>query len=152
MLSRARPLVARRARHRLLHAARPRKQQQQQFNPAALADALAATAKSASVDQIYHWTSVGLTVAAPVALVLSPSILNWPVDMAVGFIIPVHSHIGMNMVIEDYVPRGPPRQAARVALWIVSFFLFLGLLKVNLCGPGVTESVKSLWRKKKSDE
>lgn len=99
----------------------------------------------ASTQQIYHWTHYGLLGSVPAALILSPSILNWPVDMGLGVLIPVHMHIGMINVIEDYVPRHQ-QSYAKMAMIAVSVLTGVGLLKVNLCGPGITESVKSLWR------
>jgi len=81
-----------------------------------------------------------------VALFLSPSIINAPFDLALGIVIPVHLHIGMSTVLTDYVPRDYQQLSLQV-LWVISFLTGLGLLKINLCGPGITESVKSLWRR-----
>ena len=46
----------------------------------------------------------------PVALVLSPSAWSFPIDLALGVIIPLHSHLGSNDVISDCVALGldPP--------------------------------------------
>ena len=91
-------------------------------------------------------TNIGLAVLAPTALLLSPSAINLPVDLALGVIIPIHSHIGMNNVISDYVPK-PLRSATRVAWLSASALMLLGLLRLNVSGPGITETVKSVWRK-----
>jgi succinate dehydrogenase (ubiquinone) membrane anchor subunit len=85
----------------------------------------------------------GLT---PVALALSPSLLNFPVDLALGIVLPIHAHIGMQGVVEDYVPRGTLRAGAKIGVAVLTVTTLLGLMKLNLCGPGLTESVKSLWR------
>ena len=81
----------------------------------------------------------------PVALVLSPSVINIPVDVALGLVFPIHAHIGMNYVISDYVPKGL-RPAARTGWLAVTAITILGLLKLNLFGDGMTESVKSMFR------
>ena len=86
-----------------------------------------------------------LLVAIPAALVLSPSMLVAPLDLGLGLLIPWHSHVGMVNVLEDYVPK-PYRRMAVLTLSALSLLTALGLLKVNLCGAGLTESFKSLWR------
>jgi len=44
----------------------------------------------------------GLT---PLAFLLSPSKMNMPVDIALGVLLPLHGHIGMNYVITDYATK-----------------------------------------------
>jgi len=36
----------------------------------------------------------------------------------------------------------------QIILIIATFIMALGLLKINLCGPGLTETTRALWRKK----
>ncbi|KAG7381966.1 hypothetical protein PHYPSEUDO_005437 [Phytophthora pseudosyringae] len=95
--------------------------------------------------KLQHLTSVGLMAAVPLAFVLSPSPLALPVDLAMGVILPVHAHIGMNNVISDYVPQNV-RTLARLGWLGATSLMFLGLLRVNLEGPGITEVVKTVWR------
>ena len=95
--------------------------------------------------KMYHYTVYGSVALFPVALVLSPSVINIPVDVALGFVFPIHAHIGMNYVISDYVPKGL-RPAARTGWLAVTAITILGLLKLNLFGDGMTESVKSMFR------
>jgi succinate dehydrogenase (ubiquinone) membrane anchor subunit len=95
--------------------------------------------------QLFHMSHIALAAGIPLALLLSPSFLCIPVDLALGLIIPWHAHVGMVNVLEDYVPR-PYRKLAKTGMLIVSVCVTLGLLKVNLCGAGITESVKALWR------
>jgi len=113
--------------------------------------------RGSSETQLYHWSSKGLLVLTPLAMVLSPSFLNFPVDLGLNVFIPFHAHLGMLQVIGDYVPR-KYQNLAILLLWIATGAAALGLLKVNLCGAGIAESVKSLWRptpkveKKKQDK
>merc|ERR1740121_428529 len=53
--------------------------------------------------------------------------------MALALAFPLHGHIGMNYVLSDYVPK---------------FFgkAVLGLTKLNLEGPGITGTLKALWK------
>eukprot|EP00954_Amorphochlora_amoebiformis_P021570 1347376-Amorphochlora_amoeboformis.AAC.1 len=104
-----------------------------------------------SVTEIHHRANLALAVATPIAFALSPSIINYPVDLALGVLIPVHSHICLNLVAADYVPPGTSRSLAKIGIWIVTFVTAFGIMKVNLCGPGVTESIKCLWRKPKKE-
>ena len=63
---------------------------------------------------------------------------------------PVHAHIGMNYVITDYVPKflgKAARGPARAIMFGVTLVTAAGLLRLNLFGPGVTETFKQLWRK-----
>ncbi|KAH7462958.1 hypothetical protein KRP22_001569 [Phytophthora ramorum] len=95
--------------------------------------------------KLQHLTSIGLMATVPLAFVLSPSPLALPVDLALGVILPVHAHIGMNNVISDYVPKNV-RTLVRLGWLGATSLMFLGLLRVNLEGPGITEVVKTVWR------
>lgn len=70
-------------------------------------------------------------------------------DLVLGVAFPFHSHVGLNYVISDYVPK-QSRSMARGALMVCTVVTVIGLLKLNLSGPGLTESIKGLWRKPKS--
>ena len=115
-------------------------------------------------------------------------------DIALGVAIPLHSHVAINSVLSDYVPRSvkgalqpkapcmaaegmhacqgrmqgviavldtcsrvttactrtQPHVCAGAARWgalASSTVMFVGLLKLNLMGPGITPTVKQLWKK-----
>ena len=87
---------------------------------------------------------IGLT---PLAFILSPSFVNFPIDLALGFMFPLHSHVALNYVISDYVPKAS-RAGARAVLLSATIIATAGLLKLNIEGPGITETFKSVWRKK----
>jgi len=114
-------------------------------NIAAQAEKLVAKVQQSSKHELYHMSHLALAAATPVAVILSPTILNIPVDFAFGAIIPVHLYWGLEAVIEDYVPPAF-RKHSITALGALCALMALGLLKINLCGPGITESAKSLWR------
>lgn len=99
----------------------------------------------------YHASGLALAVLAPVAFAVSPSAMNMPVDLALGVLFPFHSHVALNYVITDYVPPAG-RTAARGALLAASIIAAAGLLKLNIEGPGLTETIKSLWRAPKEQQ
>ena len=78
----------------------------------------------------------------------SPHPVNQVFDYALAAVIPFHSHVGLNHVVTDYVPKAS-RTAARSGVIACTFVLFAGLMKLNVSGPGITETVKALWREKK---
>mmetsp|Transcript_4719 Transcript_4719/g.4224 ORF Transcript_4719/g.4224 Transcript_4719/m.4224 type:complete len:138 (-) Transcript_4719:72-485(-) len=101
---------------------------------------------SKQVYKYYHLSGVILVGLTPIAFIISPSIYNFPIDLSLGFIFPFHSHVAINAVISDYVPK-PIQTPSRVALLITTVATAIGLLKLNIQGPGITETLKSLWRK-----
>ena len=93
----------------------------------------------------YHKTMIALAVLTPVSFALSPSPLNKPIDLALGILFPFHSHVGLNYVISDYVPKAF-RSVARTGLLGVTAVTTFGLFQLNIGGVGMTETIKRLWR------
>lgn len=85
----------------------------------------------------------GLT---PLAFIVDYPVIRMPIDLILGFAFPFHGHVGMNYVISDYVPKNL-RSIARGGLLASSIILTAGLFKLNVTGNGLTETVKSLWKK-----
>ena len=65
-----------------------------------------------------------------------------------GILFPIHSHIALNYVISDYVPKAS-RSLVRAGLLGATIVAAAGILKLNLAGPGLTDVIKSLWRSPK---
>jgi succinate dehydrogenase (ubiquinone) membrane anchor subunit len=101
---------------------------------------------------LYHKLNLALIGLGPVALVLSPSTLNFPVDVALGVLIPLHAHMGGNDVISDYAHKVTKAawfdKSLRCFVVFMTTTMLVGLQVLNFQGPGVTESFKSLWRPK----
>eukprot|EP00879_Flechtneria_rotunda_P002100 GHRR01002280.1.p1 GENE.GHRR01002280.1~~GHRR01002280.1.p1 ORF type:complete len:113 (+),score=27.25 GHRR01002280.1:173-511(+) len=101
----------------------------------------------AGFHKAYELSNYGLAAAIPVAALSSKdSFLQKTSDWALSVAIPVHMHITTNALVTDYVAtrfRGP----VRAAILGASVITYLGIMKVNLAGPGLTETVKTLWRK-----
>ena len=94
--------------------------------------------------KMYHYTVYGSVALFPVALVLSPSVINIPVDVALGFVFPIHAHIGMNYVISDYVPKGL-RPAARTG-WLAVTAITVLQLSLIICGTESTNRTEIVWQ------
>jgi len=101
---------------------------------------------SKPLNKIYHSTGIVLAVLTPAAFILSPSFINYPIDLTLGILFPLHSHVALNYVITDYVPKSS-RPLARGLVLAATIIAAAGILKLNMTGPGLTETIKSLWRK-----
>lgn len=104
--------------------------------------------ESKQVGKIFHKSALVLTALAPAALMFAPHSANAPIDYLLAIVIPFHSHVGLNHVVADYVPKAM-RTMARSGVMGCSFLLFAGLMKLNISGIGLTETVKALWREPK---
>ena len=105
---------------------------------------------TAAMISMHHKVNLALLGVTPVALMVGQP-LQFGADMLLAVALPIHGHIGMNLVITDYAKKvvgkggiGP----SRVGLALITGTTMLGLLKLNLTGPGITETVKSFWRPK----
>ncbi|CAN0135563.1 unnamed protein product [Pylaiella littoralis] len=94
--------------------------------------------------KLYHAVNMVALAGVPAAVATSPSALTMPLDVVLGIALPLHAHIGMNYVISDYVPKSS-RGAARGVMLAASVVAALGLLKLNLSGAGLTETLKATW-------
>jgi succinate dehydrogenase (ubiquinone) membrane anchor subunit len=66
------------------------------------------------------------------------------VDAGLAVALPIHSHIALNYVVSDYVPRGM-RTGARWGVLGSSVLAALGLARLAASEPGLTGTVKRLW-------
>jgi len=97
--------------------------------------------------KLYENSHMALAGLVPVAaLGHDGSTLTRFADLALGVVIPIHSHIAVNGVISDYVPKTYIGASRYVALG-TSIVALVGLTKLNLEGPGISATVKSLWRR-----
>eukprot|EP01087_Luapelamoeba_hula_P016341 TRINITY_DN501_c0_g1_i1.p1 TRINITY_DN501_c0_g1~~TRINITY_DN501_c0_g1_i1.p1 ORF type:complete len:133 (-),score=14.78 TRINITY_DN501_c0_g1_i1:147-521(-) len=100
-------------------------------------------------NKIYHGTSIALVALVPLGIALSPSALTTPVDFALAAVIPLHTQLGMKMVIGDYVNPPAMRRPATFLMWGVTALTFGGLMKTNVQGAGVSASLKHVVFKNK---
>jgi succinate dehydrogenase (ubiquinone) membrane anchor subunit len=69
-----------------------------------------------------------------------------PCGIFVGFLTPFLSPLLASTVVSDYVPK-LLQVPVRVGVLGMSSVMFLGLLKLNMTGPGVIGAVKHLWKR-----
>eukprot|EP01122_Echinamoeba_exundans_P015908 TRINITY_DN786_c0_g1_i1.p2 TRINITY_DN786_c0_g1~~TRINITY_DN786_c0_g1_i1.p2 ORF type:complete len:238 (-),score=66.39 TRINITY_DN786_c0_g1_i1:84-797(-) len=111
------------------------------------------TARKASIKteknstfEFYEASQWALGIMTPIAFILSPSGLNFPVDVAMGLIIPYHMYNGCHHIFEDYLITTAYYGLAQKILLVVVALTVVGLLNLNFRGIGITEAIKSLWR------
>lgn len=95
-------------------------------------------------NKLFHKTNYALAALAPVAFIV-PADYSLPFDLVLGIIIPFHSHVALNYVVTDYVPK-KFRSVSRMAVLMATLLAAGGILKLNAEGPGLTETIKSLWK------
>ncbi len=99
---------------------------------------------ASSARDLFHYTSYGLALGIPAALLLG-SPVSTIVDLAGGVAIPIHFHLGMRSVIVDYVHDVPVQRAALGALAAVTCVTVLGLTLFNIRDVGLTGAISELW-------
>lgn len=101
------------------------------------------------IHKLYERSHFALAGLVPVAFLSGEgSVMTRLCDLGLGVILPFHSHVAMNAVVSDYIPYAY-RMPVRYGLLGASGITALGLLKLNLFGPGLTDTVRSLWRHEK---
>ena len=72
------------------------------------------------------------------------------IDLGLAVALPVHSHIALNYVVSDYIPK-PIRGPARYGVLMSTAVATLGLARLAMSEPGVTGTVKRLWSPAEAD-
>ncbi|KAI1334493.1 CybS-domain-containing protein [Xylariaceae sp. FL0016] len=100
----------------------------------------------------YHWTFERCVAAGLIPLTIAPfaaGSLNPGMDAVLCATMLVHSHMGFNNVITDYIPTGrypKSRKAAHWALNAATVLVGIGLYEFETNDVGVTEAVKRVWK------
>ncbi|CAL54960.1 Succinate dehydrogenase [ubiquinone] cytochrome b small subunit, CybS [Ostreococcus tauri] len=105
--------------------------------------AVLAADRGRAMMKIYHGSSIALAALTPTAMAIEGG--SAPIDLALGVALPVHSHIALNFIISDYVPKSA-RGATRAATLALTAATAIGLFRLNAQGEGITRTAKSLWR------
>lgn len=104
------------------------------------------TANSPQLKKLYHNSSLALAGLVPLAVFQQQGdAFGRVVDAGLNVAVPIHSHIAMNYVVTDYIPKSI-RGAARWGVLGSTAVIAAGMLKLNVAGPGVTATVKALWK------
>jgi hypothetical protein len=94
---------------------------------------------------LFHQSTIILAIALPVALIAKDTALVAPIDYILGVLLPLHGHYGLNSCVSDYVPKSP-QPLARVGVFIITGASIYGITKLNMEGPGLTNTVLALWQ------
>lgn len=100
----------------------------------------------------YHWSFERLVTIGLVPLTIAPfaaGSLHPITDAVLGATLVLHSHIGFQACIVDYIPkRLYPKllKAARWALNSATVLVLYGLYEFETNDVGITEGVKKLWK------
>ncbi|WPT10659.1 Succinate dehydrogenase [ubiquinone] cytochrome b small subunit [Picochlorum sp. SENEW3] len=97
------------------------------------------------VQRLYHQSHYVLAGLIPATLVSEKSSIPAKLsDIGLAAAIPVHSHIAMNYVVSDYIPKSA-QFPVRAGVAGLTGVMFLGLLKTAILGPGIGGAIKELW-------
>eukprot|EP01111_Echinosteliopsis_oligospora_P018133 TRINITY_DN814_c0_g1_i1.p1 TRINITY_DN814_c0_g1~~TRINITY_DN814_c0_g1_i1.p1 ORF type:complete len:159 (-),score=40.21 TRINITY_DN814_c0_g1_i1:42-518(-) len=136
MMTRSSPLAGR----MIVRAASTTATQQRQTNQSTTSSPAPST-----IYKIYHYSSYSLLALMPLGWALAPA-YSMPIDLVLNVIIPVHTYLGMEAIIGDYIYAPAARYSAKAALAVVTVLMTLGLYKLNTKDVGISQSVKLLWK------
>ena len=72
------------------------------------------------------------------------------IDFALGIVLPLHCHLGLDCIITDYLPKrrvGFMHTIVKTTLGLSTVLSIYGLYKLNTEDVGITEYVKKVWKK-----
>ncbi|KIH89448.1 succinate dehydrogenase (ubiquinone) membrane anchor subunit [Sporothrix brasiliensis 5110] len=99
----------------------------------------------------YHWTFERLVAAGIVPLTVAPfaaGSLNPTTDAVLCALLLVHSHLGLQVLVTDYIPEKRFPTARKATSWglnAITALVGLGLYEFETNDVGVTELVSKLW-------
>lgn len=100
----------------------------------------------------YHWTFERLIAAGLVPLTLAPfaaGSLNPTLDAMLCALMLVHSHMGFQAIIVDYIPKKKHPTARKTSMWglnAATVMVGVGLYEFETNDVGVTEAIKRVWK------
>jgi len=100
----------------------------------------------------YHWTFERLIAAGLLPLTIAPFIggsLNPLMDSILCATILVHSHIGFESMVIDYLPRKRVPKTRALFDWglrLGTVLVGVGLYEFETNDVGVTEAIKRIWK------
>eukprot|EP01113_Clastostelium_recurvatum_P047388 TRINITY_DN8442_c0_g1_i2.p1 TRINITY_DN8442_c0_g1~~TRINITY_DN8442_c0_g1_i2.p1 ORF type:complete len:186 (-),score=51.62 TRINITY_DN8442_c0_g1_i2:71-592(-) len=95
----------------------------------------------------YHMTSYLLLGLLPAGIAFAHHPEVQYIDYALLGLIPLHSHIGLDTVINDYCYEGT-KKPVKALLFLLTGATFYGLYKVNTEDVGISKGLRMLWEKK----
>ncbi|PON30752.1 succinate dehydrogenase (ubiquinone) membrane anchor subunit [Trichoderma gamsii] len=108
--------------------------------------------KPSAVDGSYHWTFERLLAAGLVPLSIAPfaaGSLNPTTDAILCSAVLLHSHIGFQSVLIDYIPNRTYPGLRKFFWWglnLATVTVGVGLYEFETNDVGVTEAIKRIWK------
>lgn len=98
----------------------------------------------------YHWSFERIVAVSLVPLTILPfaNSMTPVLDAILGSVLIVHSHIGLESCIIDYIPArvyGVWHKVAKGALWGGSALALYGLYDYETNDVGITETIRKVW-------
>ena len=99
----------------------------------------------------YHWTFERLIAASLIPLTVAPfaaGSLNPTVDAVLCGVILVHSHLGFQGIVVDYIPKRRMPGVHKLFMWAlngVTALVALGLYEFETTDVGIAETVSKIW-------
>jgi succinate dehydrogenase (ubiquinone) membrane anchor subunit len=100
----------------------------------------------------YHWTTERFLAAGLVPLTIAPfaaGSLNPTMDAFLCGAILLHSHMGFQQVVIDYIPQKAWPKLRRFFWWglnLATLTVGVGLYEFETNDVGVTEAIKRVWK------
>ncbi|KAK3934062.1 CybS-domain-containing protein [Diplogelasinospora grovesii] len=100
----------------------------------------------------YHWTFERLMSAGLVPLTIAPfaaGSLNPTLDAVLCAALLIHSHLGFQSVIIDYIPKKRMPNARKFFMWglnAATAIVGLALYEFETTDVGLTETIKRVWK------
>jgi len=100
----------------------------------------------------YHWSFERLVSVALIPLTVAPfaaGSLNPVADAILGATLVVHSHIGFESIVIDYIPHRKYPGLRKGAMWALkgaTVLVLAGLYEFETNDVGITEAVKRVWK------
>jgi len=100
----------------------------------------------------YHWTFERLVSASLVPLTIAPFVggsLNPVLDSVLVSAIVIHSHIGFQALIADYLPEKRVPRTLTLFKWglrAATLTVAIGLYEFETNDVGITEAIKRIWK------
>lgn len=100
----------------------------------------------------YHWTFERLVAAGLIPLTLAPfaaGSLNPGMDAVLCATLLVHSHLGFQSMVTDYIPKKRMPGVRSLFNWglrAATFLVGVGLYEFETNDVGVTEAVRRIWK------
>eukprot|EP01121_Diplochlamys_sp_Union-15-3_P020866 TRINITY_DN827_c0_g1_i3.p1 TRINITY_DN827_c0_g1~~TRINITY_DN827_c0_g1_i3.p1 ORF type:complete len:113 (+),score=12.22 TRINITY_DN827_c0_g1_i3:180-518(+) len=88
-------------------------------------------------------------VGLPIAFFVDWGMLRFIPDLAITAIVPLHFHVALLHIVEDYTPllSSTLTKPFTSLVWLITGMTVLGLLWLTVKGDGIVNTVRSFWIK-----